>query len=105
MAHLFKYVTPDAARKILENGSLRWSTPATLNDPFDMQFAYQLRINRRVAREMALNKVLQHFHGELLDRPLNQLGHMIRRYRQYWPAMSQEEISRLFGDVIDESIR
>jgi hypothetical protein len=34
----FKYVTMDKAKKILENGKLRWSAPRHFNDPFDIQF-------------------------------------------------------------------
>jgi hypothetical protein len=57
MSHFFKYVTPDTGRKILENGTLRWSTPQLLNDPFDMQFAFQLRIDRQSVRTMAGDKL------------------------------------------------
>ena len=50
MTHFFKYMSRDAALATLQNGTLRWSTPPTLNDPFDMQFAFQLRIDKEVAR-------------------------------------------------------
>jgi hypothetical protein len=33
----FKYVTANTARTILENGTLRWSSPAMFNDPFDIR--------------------------------------------------------------------
>lgn len=33
----FKYLSPEAAKAVLANGTLRWSTPALLNDPFDNQ--------------------------------------------------------------------
>src|ERR1035437_506982 len=50
MRKLYKYVTADTGKKILENGTLRWSTPAVLNDPFDMQFAFQLPTDMQAAR-------------------------------------------------------
>lgn len=107
MPHLFKYVTPSTGRKIIENGTLRWSTPPTLNDPFDMQFAFQLRIDRRAVRAMALDKMWQHFFGELLNQPLTEWGRMIRQRRgELTRCMSREEFSKdpEFADVVDETI-
>jgi hypothetical protein len=34
---LFKYVTAKTAESILENGTLRWSSPDAFNDPFDLK--------------------------------------------------------------------
>lgn len=107
MPHLFKYVTPNTGRKIIENGTLRWSTPPTLNDPFDMQFAFQLRIDRRAVRAMALDKMWQHFFGELLDQPLTEGGRIIRQRRgEFTRPMSCEEFNRdrEFADAVDETI-
>jgi hypothetical protein len=103
MAHLFKYVTPDTGRKIIENCTLRWSTPPTLNDPFDMQFAFQLRVDRQAARTLVLDKVWQHSHGELLDRPVTDAGRIFRQFRHTLPRMSREEFKqdREIGQVID----
>ncbi len=47
---LYKYVTADTGKRILESGTMRWSTPAVLNDPFDMQFAFQLPADMQAAR-------------------------------------------------------
>ncbi len=49
MPHLFKYVTSDTGRKIIDTRTLRWSTPPMLNDLFDMQFAFQVRLERQAA--------------------------------------------------------
>jgi len=107
MPHLFKYATPSTWRKIIENGTLRWSTPPTLNDPFDMQFAFQLRIDRRAVRAMALDKMWQHFFGELLDQPLTEGGRMLRQRRgEFTRPMSRDEFNRdqEFADAVDEAI-
>ena len=103
MAHLFKYVTAETGCKIIENRTLRWSTPSTLNDPFDMQFAFQLRIDRQAARAMALEKQWQHLYGEASDRPLNNLGVIIRQRRVVFPSLRREEFNREMGPAIDES--
>jgi hypothetical protein len=47
MSYFFKYVSPSTGRIIIENRTLRWSTPPLLNDVFDMQFAFQLRLERQ----------------------------------------------------------
>jgi hypothetical protein len=104
MPHLFKYVPPDTGRKILESCTLRWSTPQLLNDPFDMQFAFQLRIDRRSVLTMAQNKLWQHYSGQLLNRPLNTLGHGIRLLRVTVPGMSREEFRKEFEGADEESI-
>jgi hypothetical protein len=75
-----------------------------LNDPFDMQFAFQLRADRQIARAMTLDKYWQHYFGELLDRPLNELGRIIRQTRDRFPCMSREEFDRELGGSIDESL-
>jgi len=104
MPHFFKYVTRDTAHKIIGNGTLRWSSPPLLNDPFDMQFAFQLRIDRQAVLAMARDKLWQHYSGELVDRPLNMLGHGIRLLRDTVPGMSREELRQAFGNSDDESM-
>jgi hypothetical protein len=107
MPRLYKYVTPLTGRKIIENGTLRWSTPPTLNDPFDMQFAFQLRIDRQAARVMALDKIWRHLFGELTDRPLTEGGRIIRQRRnEFTHHMSREEFSQdhEFTGAVDETI-
>lgn len=102
MAHFYKYVTPETGQKIIENGTLRWSTPFLLNDPFDMQFAFQFRIDHAAARAMALEKNWEHHYGKLHDRPLNKLGQLIRQTRDQFPKMTREEFDETVGSVIDE---
>jgi Protein of unknown function (DUF2971) len=49
LSHFFKYVCSEVGGIIIKNGTLRWSTPALLNDVFDMQFDFQLRLERQAA--------------------------------------------------------
>jgi len=95
VSNLFKYVSLDTGRNILKDRTLRWASPATLNDPFDMQFALQVRIDRAAAR--ALQKSWQHFSGKLLDRPLNALGEAIRELRTAVPSPSHQEFDQEMG--------
>ncbi len=32
----FKYMSPGTAKTVLENSTLRWSSPILFNDPFDV---------------------------------------------------------------------
>ncbi len=104
MPHLFKYVTAATGRVILQNRTLRWSTPPMLNDPFDMQFAFQLRIDRQAARVMALDKCWQLYNGASLDRSLNKLGRLVQLGGSSHPRMSREDFDRYIGGSIDGSI-
>jgi hypothetical protein len=53
---------------------------------------------------MALDKVWQHHYGELLDRPLNKLGRVVRKLRGTFPQLSREEFDREIGEAIDASM-
>lgn len=59
----------------------------TLNDPFDMQFAFQFRVNQAKAIAMALEKGWQHHYGALLDRPLNELEHISAESNRGFPIL------------------
>lgn len=104
MAHFYKYVTAETGMIILNNRTLRWSTPPILNDPFDMQFAFQLRVDRQVVRAMALEKYWHHHFGPLEDRPINQLGRMVRRFRGQLRPMTREDFNQTFIGAIDEGM-
>lgn len=100
----YKYVTPTTAYIIISTKTLRWSSPTTLNDPFDMQFAFQFKVDRPAARILALDKLWEHHYGEMFARPLNKLGRAIRELRGLFPEMSREQFDLEFGPVIDASI-
>jgi len=104
MTELFKYLTPETGRIVLQNRTLRWSTPPTLNDPFDMQFALQLRVDRDVVRAKAIEKGWQHQNGELRDLPPNQLGMLMRLARQAGVRISRHEFELQFGASLDASL-
>jgi hypothetical protein len=92
MAHFYKYVTAGTGRIVLESGMVRWSTPALLNDPFDMQFAFQVRCDLEALRPKIYLKIWQHYFGELLDKPVNAYGRAIREARGKVPIMTLQEL-------------
>jgi hypothetical protein len=108
MRHFYKYVTTATGHIILENGTLRWSAPAVLNDPFDMQFAFQVSRNLDTVRARAAEKYRKHVAGEWLDKPLNNLGRLIRlvRVRQSIATSAQfeESLNKLFDESLERLV-
>ena len=48
---LFKYISRDAAVAVLNSRSLRWSSAASFNDPFDMRFDLYVDIDQPKVRD------------------------------------------------------
>lgn len=65
----FKYQSRATARAVLTGVKLRWSTPATLNDPFDIQFDLSTDIDEKVVVSLALDKLWRCYVGELQPQP------------------------------------
>lgn len=51
----FKYMTREVAAIVLKNRTLRWTTPGTFNDPFDVQFDLDIRANFDDVRDRYIN--------------------------------------------------
>lgn len=101
----FKYMAPDGAVKVLNNRSLRWSSPASFNDPFDLRFDLQADINHAKVRELTL-KALWDAHYSLEGIPVgNDFGQLIRACRTAFPKLTREQFDREFGEAVDESLR
>ena len=54
---LFKYTTADAARVILSNQTLQWSSPVAFNDPFDLKNYFHINFSWSDLRKDALQKL------------------------------------------------
>ena len=100
----FKYMNRATGRIVLENRTLRWSTPGTLNDPYDMQFDLHIDIEREAVKVATLQKLWDAFYG---DQPVpvgNILGAVIQSVRGNFPQLTREEFDREYGDAIDDSL-
>jgi hypothetical protein len=102
--YFFKYVTFNTAQKILENRTLRWSTPGTLNDPYDVQFDLQIEINRKAVTVIALEKLWKNFYEGGPADSRNKFGAIIKEIRGIFPRLSQDEFNREYGEAIEESL-
>jgi Protein of unknown function (DUF2971) len=70
----FKYATANTARTILENGTLRWSSPAMFNDPFDTQFDLHLEFDEATIIDLVLDEFSKICSGQKILEPANRFG-------------------------------
>lgn len=97
----FKYMNRATGRIVLENRTLRWSTPGTLNDPYDMQFDLHIDIDREAVKVATLQKLWDAFYGDQPAPVGNILGAVIQSVRGIFPQLTREEFNREYGETID----
>ncbi|RYG85506.1 MAG: DUF2971 domain-containing protein [Alphaproteobacteria bacterium] len=95
-------MTIETAKIVLERTTLRWSTPRTLNDPFDIQFDLHIDADQEVVRRMALQKIWEDYSSPNARRPRNLLGTMIQRMRMQVPNRDRAWLEESLDGVIDE---
>jgi hypothetical protein len=100
--HFFKYTTRGTARAVLGNQTLRWSTPATLNDPYDVQFDLHIEVDKEAVKKAALQKLWDAHYGTQPIQARNKLGDAINLVRGVFPKLSRQEFDELYGEGIDE---
>jgi hypothetical protein len=104
-ASFFKYMSADVALKVLNSRSLRWSSPANFNDPFDMGFSLHVDIDQVRVRNLTLQS-LWDVHYSSQELPVgNDLGRLIRDSKGAFPKLSREKFDQWFAEAIDESLR
>lgn len=96
-----KYMSAATGKIVLANRTLRWSTPGTLNDPYDTQFDLHVEVDRANVRALALKKLWEAHYGEQPGPVGNLLGAIIHSFRDVFPRLSREEFDREFGEPID----
>lgn len=101
---LFKFMTAATALAVLRNRTLRWSTPRTFNDPFDVQFDLRIEIDPAEVRQLSLEKAWQDRFGPNPAPAGNALGLIMRSLRGIGPDLTLAEFEREFGDALDQSI-
>src|SRR5215469_12806052 len=100
----FKYLSATAAQAVLRNRTLRWSTPGTLNDPFDAQFDLRAEIDRLKVKAATLDRLWDAHYGENPAPAGNRLGEVIQAFRGVFPRLSREDFDREFGEAIDQAL-
>jgi hypothetical protein len=79
----YKYMTYSTANIVLENQTVRWSTPATLNDPYDIQFDLRINFDRNKVLRDTLEKLWKVHIGELRGDPENKMSAAFDLMRPY----------------------
>lgn len=104
----FKYMSFETALAVMQNRTLRWSTPSLLNDPFDLSFQLRVDVDFERVKQLALDQNWNDHFGDNPARPGNRLGEVIALSRQLFArkgkTMSRDEFGAYFGSAIDESL-
>jgi hypothetical protein len=101
----FKYVTANTARTILENSTLRWSSPAMFNDPFDTQFDLYLEFDESTIIDLVVDELWKICSGQKILEPANRFGQAFASLLGRMRGLSREEFfrrheSQLRGTII-----
>ena len=99
---LYKYVSRHVGELILKNRTLRWSTPGTLNDPYDMQFDLRLDLDKEAVKATALGKLWAAFYSSEPVQAGTRFGAAIKLLRAQFPQLNKEEFNQHLGKAIDE---
>ena len=100
----YKYTTRETARIVLGNGTLRWSTPALFNDPYDVQFDLHVDADRGEVRARGLDKLWLAWRdgAAYKPHPRNPLGSLIFIALQSGIKFDREQLEVEFGSAIEE---
>lgn len=102
-AAFYKYMTYNTALIVLKNQTLRWSTPATLNDPYDIQFDLQLNFDRDKVLRDTLDKIWKAFTGELPGHPDNGMTKAINFMRPHLKGIQKKQLLRQMEEGVKQS--
>ncbi|WP_064120713.1 DUF2971 domain-containing protein [Pseudomonas fluorescens] len=101
----YKYMSLSTAKIVLENQTLRWTTPATLNDPYDIQFDLRVDFNRNKVMQDALEKTWKVYTGEYVGAEGNGMNAVIQAFREVCPGMTKNFFIRGLAEGIAESFK
>lgn len=99
---LYKYLSVNSAKAVLANRTLRWSTPRTLNDPFDMQTGVLLDLADHEIVDLALKEIWFRIHNDVPAK--NKMGVAIHQLRLSGIVLSKDEVDKKFSTGLFLSI-
>ncbi|MBA1278810.1 DUF2971 domain-containing protein [Stutzerimonas stutzeri] len=98
----YKYMTYNTALIVLKNQTLRWSTPGTLNDPYDIQFDLSISFDRDTVLRQSLEKLWLVFNGDLAGHPDSQMSVAMNVLRPHLQGMPKEHFfTRMAAGIKD----
>ena len=102
---LYKYMSVKTAKAVFQSHTLRWSTPALFNDPFDVQFDLHIDCNLSKVKKLSLDKLWKAFYEKAPLNPNNLLGNLIQLAGNNFPILSRDEFDKIYGPSLDETFK
>lgn len=99
---LYKYLSIEAANLVLRSCSLRWASPKTFNDPFDVQIPLILDVNIERIISRAVDLSLEGMEKGLA--PANIVGELNHLLLQRGIKFSKQKFEEEFGPTFRESL-
>jgi hypothetical protein len=100
---LYKFLSVDAANAVLANGSLRWSTPGRLNDPFDVQTALTIAATDEEVVDLAVQILRAGAKSGLPAK--NVVGHLTNWMIANGIALTDQLINEEFKPALFDSMK
>ncbi|MBF6036821.1 DUF2971 domain-containing protein [Pseudomonas sp. P155] len=105
MPTLYKYMSFSTAKIVLNNQTLRWTTPATLNDPYDIQFDLKVDFDRDIVKRDAIEKIWKAYKGEYICVEGNKMRSVIQLFREQLPGIPKAFFVEKMSAGIEESFK
>jgi hypothetical protein len=98
--HFFKYMSFKTAKIVLENRTLRWTTPRTLNDLYDVQIDLNINVDLERLEALSYEKIWNVMSGASVMDKTSLFGPKWARLGLAKTFTSKEDFVRAFeGDV------
>jgi hypothetical protein len=100
----YKYMKYDAAKKVLQNTSLQWSSPALLNDPFDLQFDLHMEYDRNQVANCLVQRFVDVYMGRSHPVAGSALDDNARLLRALMPHLKEADVKNEHRVAIVETL-
>ena len=104
-AHFYKYMSVDTAKIVISQRTLRWSTPATLNDPYDMQFDFIAAIELEDAIQVTLESFWSAYKEKRPIQTTNEIVLLLWSVLRKLPNLSEDDFRETFAPAIKEGLQ
>src|SRR6266446_7525436 len=91
----FKYMPASTAKVVLENGTLRWSSPVLFNDPFDVPRELSHGLEAHAIAEACARHL-----SSLIEAPPADASHLSPKIRLIVEAVKRGIPDRLLADLL-----
>jgi hypothetical protein len=89
--YFYKYMTAETAEKVIENASLRWSSPQKFNDPFDIQFDMHIDYKESELISQAINELWLAYSRKKEFEAKNRLGYFVKEMSVKSPGIAEAD--------------